>query len=209
MLILKNYKKEYNGNLVLAAGNMAIPGGLIWIKGANGSGKSTLLKSIAGIIPFEGDIMLDGISLRKNPVALRRKVTFADAEPFFPEILTAREIIEFVASVREETDEKTRDLIKKFGVNQYYKQACGGYSTGMLKKVALIIALLGDPELILLDEPFAFIDSEAEELLTGVLKSLKMEGKSLMITSHQEDPMEHLSFDRVYRIGNKQLVEDK
>jgi len=206
MLFLKNYSKEYNGKLVLKAESLQIPEGLIWIRGVNGSGKSTLLKSIAGIIPFQGDIRLNGISLKKDPLAIRRKITYAEAEPFYPEMLTGREIIEFVASVRGESDAKTWELIHFFGVDVFFRQACGGYSTGMLKKVALILAFLGDPDLILLDEPFAFIDQETEEKLSDIIKTLKNKGKSLLITSHHEIPMENLSFDWVFGIRDNQLI---
>lgn len=208
MLILKNYRKTYAGELVLVAESLQIPEGLIWIKGVNGSGKSTLLKSIAGIIPFEGDILLNGISLKKDPVLIRRKITYAEAEPFYPEMLTAREIIEFAAGVRGESDEKTRELIRHFGVDAFYKQACGGYSTGMLKKVALIMAFLGDPDMILLDEPFAFIDAEAEERLTGIVRRMKNSGKTLLITSHHEMPMRDVSFDWAFRIRDHHLLRD-
>jgi ABC-2 type transport system ATP-binding protein len=208
MLILKNFRKIYNGNLILKAESQQIPEGLIWIKGMNGSGKSTLLKSIAGIIPFDGDILLNGISLKKDPILIRRKITYAEAEPFYPEMLTAREIIEFAASVRGESNENTRELIHYFGVDTFYKQACGGYSTGMLKKVALIMAFLGDPDLILLDEPFAFIDDETEKKLTGLVRRFKDLSKTLLITSHHELPMEDVSFDWVYRIRDHHLQRD-
>jgi len=208
MLILKNFRKIYNGNLILKEESIQIPEGLIWIKGVNGSGKSTLLKSIAGIIPFDGDILLNGVSLKKDPVLIRRKITYAEAEPFYPEMLTAREIIEFAASVRGESSENTRELIRYFGVDEFYKQACGGYSTGMLKKVALIMAFLGDPALILLDEPFAFIDDETEKKLTSLVRRFKDLSKTLLITSHHEMPMEDVSFDWVYRIRDHHLQRD-
>ena len=208
MLILKNYRKTYAGKLVLHADSLQIPDGLIWIKGVNGSGKSTILKSMAGIIPFEGDILLNGISLKKDPVLIRRKVTYAEAEPFYPEMLTAREIIEFVASVRGESEKNTREMIHYFGVDAFYKQACGGYSTGMLKKMALIMAFLGDPDLILLDEPFAFIDDETEKKLAGLVRRFKNLSKTLLITSHHEMPMDDVSFDWVYRIRDHHLQRD-
>ena len=208
MLVFKNYKKKYTGHLVLEAEMLHIPEGLIWIRGVNGSGKSTLLKSIAGIIPFEGDILLNGISLKKDPVLIRRKITYAEAEPFYPEMLTAREIIEFAASVRGESDDNTRELIRHFGVDGYYKQACGGYSTGMLKKVALIMAFLGNPELILLDEPFAFIDRETEIKLIEIIRIFKDKGRSLMITSHHEMPMNEVTFDWIFKLRDHKLARD-
>jgi ABC-2 type transport system ATP-binding protein len=94
MLQFKNFKKLYGGFPALRIDELAIDPGIYWIKGVNGSGKSTLLKSIAGILSFDGDILLDDdISIKKQPVAYRQLVNFAEAEPVFPEFLTGKEMI--------------------------------------------------------------------------------------------------------------------
>jgi ABC-2 type transport system ATP-binding protein len=180
--------------------------GFVGIIGAPNAGKSTLLKSIAGIIPFEGDIQLGEVSLKKDPVLIRRKISFAEAEPFYPEMLTAREIIDFVASVREEPEEKKKELISYFDVDDFYTQACGGYSTGMLKKTALLLAFLGDPDLILLDEPFAFIDDETEGKLSRLINKLRKKGKNMIITSHHDILKAQISFDWIFIIRDHQLI---
>ena len=100
MLRFLNFQKFYGAHLALKIDNLSIDPGIYWIKGINGSGKSTLLKTIAAILYFEGDIILDpSISLKKNPMAYRKLVNFAEAEPLFPRFLTGKEMIDlFVAA---------------------------------------------------------------------------------------------------------------
>jgi len=94
MLQLTNFSKTYQGRAVLRVESFAFAPGTYWVQGANGSGKSTLLKAIAGITPFAGDIVLAGhLSVKKQAVAYRRLVNFAEAEPLFPAFLTGRELI--------------------------------------------------------------------------------------------------------------------
>ena len=94
MLQLTNFSKTYQGRAVLRIDSFTFSPGTYWIQGANGSGKSTLLKAIAGVTPFEGDILLAGqLSVKQQAVAYRRRVNFAEAEPVFPAFLTGRELI--------------------------------------------------------------------------------------------------------------------
>ena len=94
MLQFQNFTKSYGNYPALKIENLQLKHGIYWIKGVNGSGKSTLLKSIAGILAFHGDILLDeSISIKKQPVAYRKLVNFAEAEPVFPDFLTGSEMI--------------------------------------------------------------------------------------------------------------------
>jgi ABC-2 type transport system ATP-binding protein len=89
MLQFIKFKKLYGGFPALKVDELSIDPGIYWIKGVNGSGKSTLLKSIAGILSFEGDILLNNsISIKKQPVAYRKLVNFAEAQPILPVFLT-------------------------------------------------------------------------------------------------------------------------
>src|ERR1700710_265269 len=102
MLQFVNYKKAYGSYPALQIPDVNLNAGIYWIKGVNGSGKSTLLKSIAGILSFDGDILLDEtISIKKHPVAFRKLVNFAEAEPLFPEFLTGKEMIALFASAKD------------------------------------------------------------------------------------------------------------
>src|SRR4051812_35481785 len=102
MLQFTGFQKAYGSFTVLRIDTLFIKPGIFWIKGVNGSGKSTLLKAIAGIISFDGDIVLDqNISLKKQPIAYRRLVNFAEAEPIFPEFLTGMEMIKLFISAKD------------------------------------------------------------------------------------------------------------
>jgi ABC-2 type transport system ATP-binding protein len=203
------YSKFYGRHEVLSIPKLSIPDGIHWIKGQNGSGKSTLLKSIAGIIPFKGDIQVNGEGLKGNPVSVRRKVTYSEAEPVYPVFLTASDILNFVAQTRNYGKENVNSLMDYFGVSSFKNQAIGGFSAGMLKKLSLCIAFSGDVSWILLDEPFAFIDKETEKNLILFIGQKVKQGVNLIITSHHELAQEDLDFKEIYFIRNHKLQIEK
>jgi ABC-2 type transport system ATP-binding protein len=205
VIIFSTYHKSYGGHEVLSIPDLTIPDGVHWIQGPNGSGKSTLLKSIAGIIPFEGSIHINNFDIKKNPVQSRRQVAYSEAEPKYPEFLSAREIIDFVAEMRGIDGEEMAKISKYFEITDFQDQATGGYSTGMLKKLSLSLAFSDSIPWILLDEPFAFIDGETEEKLIALIKCRKNEGISFIITSHHDLDHTELSFDTVCRIKGAEL----
>lgn len=207
MIKFFNYSKAYGSHKVLSISDSTILTGIHWIKGINGSGKSTLLKSIAGIIPFQGDIIIDNLSLKKNPVPYRRLISYSEAEPIFPDYLTANDIIEFVSDVRGVTKDEKEQLIQYFGVEKFLYQPSGGYSAGMLKKLSLCTAFLGNPGWILLDEPFAFLDTRTEELLIELIKSKSISGINFILTSHHDIGHDLLPFNSIYSIANETLIK--
>jgi len=204
-----NYNKSYGRHEVLSIQNLSISIGIHWIKGANGSGKSTLLKSIAGIIPFNGEIQVNGASVKRDPVKSRRMVAYSEAEPAFPDFLTASDILDFVSQTRNFSENKVEEIIDHFGVNYFQHQAIGGYSAGMLKKLSLCMAFCGEVEWVLLDEPFAFIDSETEEKLIHLIKQKIEEGVNFIITSHHELDQDVFDFSKIFSIRDTQLNVEK
>jgi ABC-2 type transport system ATP-binding protein len=204
-----DYHKSYGRHQVLSIPELSIPDGIHWFKGQNGSGKSTLLKSIAGIIPFKGNIQVDGEDLKKNPVLVRRKVTYSEAEPVYPVFLTASDILNFVAQTRNYSKEKVNSLMDFFGVSSFKNQAIGGFSAGMLKKLSLCIAFCGEVSWILLDEPFAFVDKETEEHLILFIGQKVKQGVNFIITSHHELAQEDLDFKEIYVIRDHKLQIEK
>ena len=159
----------------------------------NGSGKSTLLKSIAGILAFNGDILLDAtISIKKQPVAYRKLVNFAEAEPLFPEFLTGMEMIKLFASAKDAPAGQEQQFIESMKMQSYVDRPIGTYSSGMLKKLSLVLAFLGSPKLILLDEPLITIDTESLKILySWISEQHNKNGVSFMLSSHQAlDPDE-------------------
>ncbi len=209
MIDFLDYHKAYGRHEVLSIPKLKIPNGIHWIKGVNGSGKSTLLKSIAGIIPFKGEIQVNGDSIKSDPVKSRRMVTYSEAEPAYPVFLTAEDILDFVAQTRNYSKVKLDEIMDYFGVSQFQHQAIGGYSAGMLKKLSLCMAFCGEVSWILLDEPFAFIDSETEEKLMHLIK-LKVEQEvNFIITSHHELDQEVFAFSKIFSIRDTQLQIEK
>ena len=102
MLEISQFKKSYSTGFELKIDSINLEKGIHLIKGENGSGKSTLLKAIVGIHDFEGDITLEGIAIKKDPVRFREIVNYSDAEPMFPDFLNLDELIAFVADIRKE-----------------------------------------------------------------------------------------------------------
>ena len=114
MLTISNLKKEYGTHLILDVPHLQFMDGLHWVKGANGSGKSTLLKIIAGLIPFEGEVEINSVNLRKQPTAYRRLVNYVEAEPLYPSFLTGLDLVVFFTKTRKGSKQQMDELISKF-----------------------------------------------------------------------------------------------
>ncbi|SDG43164.1 ABC transporter ATP-binding protein [Mucilaginibacter sp. P25] len=187
MLQFQNFIKSYGNYPALKIESLQLEGGIYWIKGVNGSGKSTLLKSIAGILAFNGDILLgDNISIKKQPVAYRKLVNFAEAEPVFPDFLTGTEMVRLFADAKDAPAGQEDRYIKSMGIQSFVDRPVGTYSSGMMKKLSLLLAFLGKPKLILLDEPLITIDTASLATLNSWIRErYEQEGTGFLLSSHQ------------------------
>lgn len=185
MLSIKNLKKQYGTHLILDVTQLTFADGLCWVKGANGSGKSTLLKIIGGLIPFEGEVSIDGIDLRQQTTAYRRLVNYAEAEPLYPPYLTGRDLISFIATTRQANNEQVNELMEAFRIGGFIQNPIGTYSSGMVKKLSLVAAFVGQPKYILLDEPLVTIDKESVPILCQLVRAFSNKGVNFIFTSHQ------------------------
>lgn len=204
MLTIKDFEKRYNDTLVIKIDNLELPRGIYWIKGENGSGKSTLFKAVAGLIPFSGNIALEQIDSAAQPVAFRSSIHFAEAEPLYPGFLTAKDLIRFIGKTKGASTDNINSVTKHFGVDAYYHKACETFSSGMLKKLSLVLAFLGNPKLIILDEPLITLDEQTRVKLVELIKEYSMKGVMFLISSHQliED---NLGLSGVYEIKQKSI----
>lgn len=187
MLQLTNFSKFYRGRAVLRIDSFAFSPGTYWIQGANGSGKSTLLKAIAGITPFEGDVLLAGqLSVKNQAVAYRRLVNFAEAEPVFPAFLTGRVLIDLFRTAKNGPPRQEDFYLESLHMTSYVHEPVGTYSSGMLKKLALVLAFLGQPTCIVLDEPLTTLDAAAVPVLCAwMARQHAQQGTSFLLSSHQ------------------------
>jgi len=204
MLHLSQFEKTYFGHQVLKIANIKLPEGVFWIKGNNGSGKSTLLKAIAGILSFKGDIAIGTINLKNHGVAYRKLVNFAAAEPLFPEFLTGAEMISLFAEAKDANTGQAEVLLNEIGMKDYIHNPLSSYSSGMLKKLSLVLAFLGKPKLILLDEPLNALDAQSLEVLyRWINEKYAQEQISFLLSSHQ--PLDELKLSGLKQIS----IEDK
>jgi ABC-2 type transport system ATP-binding protein len=162
MLQFNNVQKYYGSFLALDIPALTIEEGIWWVQGENGSGKTTFLKMIAGLHPFKGSIVLnDSLNIQKQRQQFVKLVNYAEAEPLYPSFLTAKDLVELYCETKGGNVLFAQELLSKLHVLDAYKKPIGSYSSGMVKKVSLVLAFIGHPKLILLDEPLITIDVSA------------------------------------------------
>jgi len=208
MPIIKEFSKRYNEQLILEISYQEFFPGIYWIKGENGSGKTTLFKSMAGILPFDGKISFrDGIEIKKDPQVYRKRVNYSEAEPAYPGFLTAKDMIRFIGKVKNESIENQEVYIKAFGVDAFFDKPCETFSSGMMKKLSLVMAFFGAPQLVILDEPLITLDEQARNTLLDLIRTKAKSGDTtFLISSHQSISASDLDIIQTLKIENKKLI---
>ena len=207
MLELQNLKKKYQSSLVIDVPLLIVEAGIYWVKGVNGSGKTTFLKMVAGLLPFEGNIQLAGISIKKNAVAYRRLISWAEAEPLFPSFMSGQALVELYMKIKKVSHQQVQQLIDRFEMASYINQSIGTYSAGMTKKLSLLLAFIGNPSLLILDEPLITLDAKAVQVVSDlILESNKQYGCSFLMSSHQDMQEEIAVVGKVITISATTII---
>ena len=198
MLQFENVYKTYNDQPVLEISSLKLERNIYWLQGINGSGKTTLLSILAGMIPFKGKIMLDGVNLQQSPLTYRRLISFAEAEPLYPAFITGSELVRFYQNIRKADITQTDMLVNLFRMHRFLSMPIGTYSSGMVKKLSLLLAFIGKPTLILLDEPLATLDEGSVHTLPELISAYHKEFKtSFIFSSHQPFNSYSLSINKI------------
>ncbi len=212
MLEVKMISKTYRKSNVKAidAIDLTIEEGDIYgFIGPNGAGKSTTIKCITGIHPFEeGDILLDGISIRKDPIGCKKKIAYVPDNPDVYENLSGISYIHFICDIYgigPERDVLIDRYATLFDIKDRLSDSIKNYSHGMKQKIVLIAALVHKPKLLVLDEPFVGLDPKAAFDLKEIMKELCKNGCMIFFSSHVLEVVEKLC-NKIAIIKNGKLI---
>lgn len=211
MLKIENLTKTYGQKKAVDNLSLEIENGHIYgFIGHNGAGKTTTLKSIAGIMEFDqGNIYIDNKSIKEEPLACKKVMAYIPDNPDLYEYLTGIKYLNFIADVYGVSQAERTDRIKKHGdmfeLTDSLGEPISAYSHGMKQKLAVISALIHEPKLIIMDEPFVGLDPKASHLLKGLMRDLCDRGGAIFFSTHVLEVAEKLC-DKIAIIKAGKLV---
>ena len=212
MIEIKNVTKKYGNKKAVDSVSFDVNDGDIFaFIGHNGAGKTTLIKSIVGVHDFdEGDILIDGMSIKEKPVECKKLMAFVPDNPETYENMKAIDYINFICDMYDVDDKTREENIKKysklFEMEDKLNDTIDSYSHGMKQKIVLISALAHNPRILIMDEPFVGLDPKAVFDIKEVLNEMVKEKKIVFYSTHILDVAEKLC-SRVAIIKNGKLVK--
>lgn len=211
MLLIDRYTKLYGKKV--AVDNLSLhikPGEIYGFIGHNGAGKTTTLKACAGILNFEyGNILIDGISIKEKPMECKKKIAYIPDNPDLYGFLTGAAYLNFIADIYkvplEIRNKRIEDFADKYGIIDDLGMPINSYSHGMRQKIAIISALIHEPKLILMDEPFVGLDPKASHTLKNQMMEICDNGGAIFFSTHVLEVAEKLC-DKVAVIKDGRLI---
>ena len=191
ILKMKHIRKTFHGVVALDDVHLELRKGEVhMLLGENGAGKSTLLKILSTILaPTEGEVYIDDINIYKNSHEIRSRIGFVSHEPFLYENLSALENLVFFAGLYNVDNplNKAKEILETLQLDARENELVRNYSRGMKQRVALARALIHEPDILYLDEPFSGLDLLGTSIITNILKNLKAQGKTILMSTHSFD----------------------
>ncbi len=199
MLRIEHFSKTYRGGK-RAVDDLTLnieAGDIYGFIGHNGAGKTTTIRAVVGVQSFEeGDIFIDGISVKKDPVACKRLTAYIPDNPDLYEHLTGIQYLNFIGDVFEVPEQQRMQRIAQYGgrleITQNLGDLISSYSHGMKQKLAVLSALIHEPKLLVLDEPFVGLDPKASHTLKLIMQEMCGRGSAIFFSTHVLDVAEKL-----------------
>jgi ABC-2 type transport system ATP-binding protein len=211
MITTSNLTKSYTKDEKKALDNLSLEvksGELYGFLGPNGAGKTTTIKILTGLLrPDGGTAEVGGIDVLANPIAVKRIVGYVPDDPLLYDNMSGMRFLSFIADVFEVGDARLRipELAEKFELRDALPDRISSYSHGMKQKVAIIAALLHDPEVFILDEPIVGLDPQSSFTLKQIMRERCAAGKTVFFSTHVMEVAERLC-DRVGIISHGKLI---
>lgn len=187
----RDIEKRFEHRPVLRKASLEIRSGeVLLLQGANGSGKTTLARILSTTLHADaGAVTLDGEPVGRSLRAARRAIGFASHRPLLYLGLSPLENLDFFGRLSGVTDARSRAdrLLKRFGLQEFADTPVERFSRGMLQRLALIRALLGEPRVLVLDEPYAGLDDEGTATLNAMLGEAREQGAAALVISHDRE----------------------
>jgi ABC-2 type transport system ATP-binding protein len=212
MLKIENLSKSYGEKKAVDGLSLHIAAGEIYgFIGHNGAGKTTTLKACVGILGFEeGEIYVDGISVRENPLACKKKIAYIPDNPDLYGFMTGVQYLQFIADIygvsAQERKERAEKYAALFELTQDLANPIAAYSHGMKQKLAIIAALIHEPKLMIMDEPFVGLDPKAAHAVKEIMRERCKAGCAVFFSTHVLEVAEKLC-DKVAIIKNGKLIK--
>lgn len=207
---LRNIKKEIKGVPVLQNITLSLKGGKVYgLQGKNGSGKTMLMRAVCGLIQLtEGEIIINGETLHKE-ISFPRSVGALIETPSFLDGYTGFQNLRLLADIAGNiSDMDLRDCLEKVGLNPDDKRIYKKYSLGMKQKLGIAAAIMGKPDIVILDEPINAIDEKGVENVKVIIRELKSNGSVVIVACHDREELEELS-DVIIRISEGKICESE
>ena len=212
MLKIEHLTKTYGDKKAVDDLTLHIqPGEIYGFIGHNGAGKTTTLKAVVGILAFDGgEITVDGTSIKADPLQCKKTIAYIPDNPDLYEFMSGIQYLNFVADIfgvsAETRQERIRTYADAFELTDDLAQPISAYSHGMKQKLAVIAALVHDPKLVIMDEPFVGLDPKAAHILKGLMRDICDRGGAIFFSTHVLEVAEKLC-DKVAIIKDGQLIK--
>lgn len=185
LLTVTGLTKRYRDVRALDDVSFELEGGqVLALLGANGAGKSTLIKCLVGLVRFEGDVMIEGVSVARHGRETRGRIGYLAQNPALHGDLTVQETAVLYADLRGITRAEARERVVAVGLEEHAEKLVSSLSGGMKQRLALAIALLGDPPLLIFDEPAAGLDIAARLELRALVQAQRERGTAVLLSTH-------------------------